>query len=83
MYIAGTFDGNQIKLYVNGTLMSTKPHTQPINDEGYKVKIGQAGFNQNHFDGMIYAIRLSNVARTASEIKKTSESIGGIWCPRG
>ena len=79
MYIAGTFDGSQMKVYVNGTLVVTKSHTQPLYDENREVKIGQAGFNENDFEGMIYAIRLSNVTRSASEIRETSERIGGIY----
>ena len=82
MYVAGTFDGSQMKIYLNGVLMKTELNTNPIRDNSYSVKIGQAGFGNNDFDGMIYAIRLSNVARSASEIMKTSQRIGKIWCPR-
>jgi hypothetical protein len=69
-YVAATYDGATLKLYVNGTLAESTAYTGGEGDASWGVGIGNAyddGYNIP-FLGTIDALRLSQCARTAQEI---------------
>jgi hypothetical protein len=69
VHVAVTFDGNTIKLFVNGNLereMSNVP-TPILNDD--PVLIGAGGYNglSTFFNGYIAALRISNIALSPAD----------------
>lgn len=74
VHLAGTYDGETIKIYKNGVLMETKTTSGPI-DWSFKPKAFHIGafkdFNEKIvFDGEIDELRIWNTARTSEEIKQ-------------
>ncbi|MBI9065135.1 MAG: hypothetical protein JEZ14_24335, partial [Marinilabiliaceae bacterium] len=72
-HIAGTYDGEFIKFYLNGELVDSKQATGSINwdHRPSHMHIGAfKDFNEVHlFDGQIDEVRIWNTARSASDIK--------------
>ncbi|MEX2363305.1 MAG: LamG-like jellyroll fold domain-containing protein, partial [Balneolaceae bacterium] len=68
-HIAGTYDGQFIKIYINGVLDNTKQLSRTINSNSYSLNIGSnASTTANFFSGQLDEIRIWNSSRTASEI---------------
>lgn len=70
-HVAGTWDGQSLKLYVNGTLVRTEAMTGPIVTSGDPLRIGgTAVFGTNRFfDGAIDEVRVYNHALTAQDVQ--------------
>ncbi|HRU91934.1 MAG TPA: fibronectin type III domain-containing protein [Candidatus Marinimicrobia bacterium] len=66
-HLAGTYDGSNLRLYVNGELVSQGPFTANIGpgDAGFYL----GGTWNNYFDGVIDEVRLWNVSRSQEEIQ--------------
>ncbi|MCE3278620.1 MAG: Protein of unknown function precursor [Bacteroidetes bacterium] len=69
-HVAGTWDGSEIKIYVNGTLMGTTTGVTGLSfsNTTNSVKIGYNSINEN-FMGAIDELRIWTVARSMSEIQ--------------
>jgi hypothetical protein len=68
-HIAGTFDGNQLKLYVNGVLMSNIAASWGQSNGGANFWIGSENCcGGNNFNGLIDNLSVHNRALTAQEI---------------
>lgn len=69
-HVAGTYDGTNIKIYLNGVLRTTtasSPYTQSTRSA--KIGAGSAGGTvQNYFSGNIDDVRLYNRSLSAPEI---------------
>ncbi len=67
VHLAGTYDGANLKLYVNGVLVGTQAYTGNIaaNSQPLLIGTGQGGFR---FNGDIDDVAVWNVARSATEI---------------
>lgn len=66
-HVVGTYDGTTIKVFVNGVQKASAAYANPIGRNS--LIVGKASWSNNdYFNGKIDGLRLSNVARTATEI---------------
>ena len=68
-HLACTWDGSQLRLYINGAL--NRSVSQGITPAGNSspLFIGQYGGNVDRFDGVIDEVRIYNVARSQAQIQ--------------
>lgn len=70
-HVAGVFDGAQVRLYVDGTLVSAVNRQGARRTNGFNLFVGSDvdanGRATSHFNGWIDAVRLSTVARYEGE----------------
>lgn len=72
-HVAGTYDGANLKLYVNGELVATTPYSTPITATSGPLKIGAfdyLGTPWYPMNGSIEEVRIWNTARTQKEIRE-------------
>ncbi|MBO6587315.1 MAG: T9SS type A sorting domain-containing protein [Gracilimonas sp.] len=68
-HIAGTYDGQFIKLYINGELVGTTQEGRTIGANNFNLNIGSnASLTGNFYSGELDGIRIWNTARTATEV---------------
>jgi N-acetylneuraminic acid mutarotase len=73
-HLAGTFDGTDLKLYINGSLEATTNSPGTINTNSSPFTIGRTdGLSRtnNYFNGIIGQVSVWNIARTQSAIQAT------------
>lgn len=78
-YLCGTYDGETIRLYANGTLVDSSAYAPSQGSDSWGLGIGNAdddGFNIP-FIGRIDGVRISRRARTGSEVAGNWKSIAG------
>jgi hypothetical protein len=69
-HLAVTYDKQQIKLYKNAQLISSKPYNQPIEVSGGRLSIGgNAVWSNENFPGLIDEVRIYSRALTQAEIQ--------------
>ncbi|MBN1361808.1 MAG: discoidin domain-containing protein [Sedimentisphaerales bacterium] len=69
-HVAGTFDGSELKIYVDGTVGATLAHAGTINSVAYSINIGRNSQNTTrYYDGMIDDVRIYSQALTEAEIQ--------------
>ncbi|MFH2141136.1 MAG: LamG-like jellyroll fold domain-containing protein, partial [Bacteroidota bacterium] len=68
-HLAGTYDGNSVKLYVNGILANETSYYGGIGPGNTGLYIG--GLSWNFFYGLIDEVRIWNITRNQSEIQST------------
>jgi hypothetical protein len=64
-----TYDGINLKLYVNGILKETKPLTGTMTNYGQNVLIGKYNNLSGYLPGIIDNVRIYNRAISATEIQ--------------
>jgi hypothetical protein len=67
-HLAATYDGANVRLYVNGTLVRTTPTTGSMTASTGVLRIGGNSVWAEWFSGLIDEVRVYNRALTASEI---------------
>jgi hypothetical protein len=68
-HLAGTYDGSQLKLYVDGELKAGSSHTGSIGSSTYNVNIGRnSEATDRLYNGLIDDVRIYNYALSANEI---------------
>ena len=67
-HFAGTYDGQQMTLYINGQKETTLSKTGAIFNSAEPLRIGRYGYYSWYFNGVIDAVGLWNRALTADEI---------------
>jgi len=65
--IALVYDGNELKLYTDGHLVSTTPYTNPAGNNDFPLLVGDG------LVGNIYDVRIFNVALPEADIKTLYE----------
>ena len=68
-YLAVTYDGATLRLYVNGTQVSSLAQTGNIATSTNPLQIGGDSIYGQYFKGMIDEVRVYNVALTAAQIQ--------------
>jgi hypothetical protein len=68
-HLAATYDGANLRLYVNGTLVGTKAQTGAIATSTGALRIGSNTVYSEHYAGLIDEVRIYNRALSASEIQ--------------
>jgi len=72
-HIAGTYDGTNMKIYVNGDLENIKPQTGSIGTGNYKLFLGSLAVNNiptnMYFDGAIDEVRIYDHALSDEEVQ--------------
>jgi hypothetical protein len=64
MFVAGTWDGDRIRIYTDGVLRDNESTIQTRRHATGPVHIGRALYQNNfHFNGLIDEVRISRVAR--------------------
>ena len=68
-YLAETYDGTNVRLYVNGTQVASTAHTGAISTSANPLQVGGDSLYGQYFAGMIDEVRIYNVALTAAQIQ--------------
>ncbi len=84
-HVAATYDGSNIKLYINGSLVNQVSFNIPLGTGSTGLYIGGAA--TGYFKGMIDEVRLWNIARSQSDIQATMNTtlygnetgLAGYW----
>ena len=63
-HLAATYDGTTLRLYVNGTLVTSKPQTGTLATSTNPLQIGGDTIYGQYFAGRIDEVRVYNTART-------------------
>lgn len=65
-----TFDGNNIKFYIDGNLVGTKNRIGSLTDNANDLGIGAYSFSSNYFNGLIDDVRIYSQALGSAQIQK-------------
>ena len=68
-FLTETYDGSTLRLYVNGTLVASTPHTGAIATSTNPLQIGGDSLYGQYFAGLIDNVRIYNVALSAAQIQ--------------
>jgi hypothetical protein len=68
-HLAGVYDGNSLKLYLDGKLAAERSGTGTLQANGIPIIAGQINDGQGQFRGSIERIRVFNTARSEEEIQ--------------
>jgi hypothetical protein len=68
-HLATTYDGAAVRLYVNGTEVSSRPATGPLRESTTPLEIGGSMADGGTFAGLIDDIRLYATALTSAQIQ--------------
>ena len=68
-YLAETYDGANVRLYVNGTQVASTAHTGTISTSTNPLQIGGDSIYGQNFAGMIDEVRIYNTALTPTQIQ--------------
>ena len=74
--ICGTYDGSNIKVYLNGTLVATQPHTGNIVNTGI-TRISGYDNNAETWDGNISNVQIYNKALSTQEVLQNYNATKG------
>jgi len=67
-HFAGVYDGENVKIFLNGVLVESQPHTGEIRNSSPNLKIGRGDFDDNYYDGFLDDVRLWATPRSSREI---------------
>ena len=71
-HVAGTYDGANVRLYINGALVSSTPFSANIGAGNAGLYIG--GLASSYFNGLIDEVRLWNICRSQTQIETYQDS---------
>ncbi len=70
-FVAGTFGGSEMRLYINGVLESSMPYELPIQYDQHGLELGGVSYvwgNTNFLDGTLDDVRIFDYALSEAEI---------------
>ena len=70
-HLAITFDGAQVRTYVNGTLVNTQALSATITARGNPMRIGADASTAQFYKGMLDDLRIYNRVLTQHKFKRT------------
>ena len=77
-HVAGTYDGTTLRLYVNGTQVSSQAVTGAVQVNGLPLRIGGNTYGSEFFPGLIDNLRIYNRALSAAEVQQDMATpVGG------
>ena len=68
-YLAATYDGTTLRLYVNGTLAASQAASGAITSSTNQLQIGSDSIYGQYFNGLIDQVRIYNTALSAAQIQ--------------
>jgi chitodextrinase len=68
-YVTATYDGSNIRLYVNGTQVASVPQTGPISTSNGVLHMGTNSVFHEYYTGEMDEVRIYNRALSATEIQ--------------
>jgi hypothetical protein len=68
-HLATTYDGTNLRIYVNGVLVGTRAAPGPISTSAQPLRIGGNSIWPEFFQGQIDEVRVYDRARTAAEVQ--------------
>jgi len=69
-HLAGTYDGNELKLYIDGRLEAATPYVGSIDSSTFNVNIGRnSEITDRFYNGLIDDVRIYNYALSADEVR--------------
>ncbi|MEF8874181.1 MAG: LamG-like jellyroll fold domain-containing protein [Candidatus Thermoplasmatota archaeon] len=77
-HVAGSYDGGEIKIYVNGELDGSAPQSGGIENNTMPLSIGRSGFDGNYFHGRIDEVMVYNRSLSGDEIDNLYQLGGGL-----
>ena len=80
-YLAGTYNGTTMRLYVNGVQVSSRAQTGPIQTSTAVLTMGGDALYGQYFAGRIDEVRIYNRALSAAEIQSDMSSALGAGPP--
>jgi hypothetical protein len=72
--LCGTYDGSNMRIYVNGVLKNTRAHTRTLGTNSITAKIGTYEGTNYNLTGRIANVSIYNRALSAQEIKNNFEA---------
>jgi beta-glucosidase len=68
-HVAGTYDGSELRLYIDGELAATTAHSGTINSTTHNVYLaGNSEASGRFYDGLIDDVRVYRVALSAADV---------------
>jgi lysophospholipase L1-like esterase/chitodextrinase len=83
VYLVGTYDGTDVKLYANGSLQFSSPHSGTLSGDITGITIGASHNDGSHspaeaFTGTVDEVNIYGQALTAAEVLQSYQAAGGI-----
>lgn len=75
--VIGTYDGSNMKIYVNGLLKNTKAQTGTLGTNSITAKIGTFQGTNYNMNGKISNVSIYNRALSANEVRQNFEATKG------
>jgi Concanavalin A-like lectin/glucanases superfamily/The GLUG motif len=85
--IAATYDGDTMRLYVNGVATAKSASSAAVPANAYDIRVGIDRNSASHFTGVIDEVRIWSIARSQSDIQSfmgttlagTEAGLAGYW----
>jgi hypothetical protein len=68
-YLVGTYDGNVVRLYIDGVLAAERPGSGRIQDNQVPIAVGHIQDGLGRFSGHIEQVRVIRMARSAAQVE--------------
>jgi len=67
-HVVGTYDGNDIKIYIDGVSKATTPHVGDIDSDINQAVLISRNITNTRFNGLIDQVRIYDYARTPAQV---------------